>query len=1064
LLLQAVSVSGPFGQPSTGGGRVTSDPAGIDCNDASSCTLNPFSANTKLTLTAHAAPGYTFIGWADHLSRKDSCDELKTITCHVTMDSDKHIRAFFVETAYLFHNLNVSKTEGGFISSNESNEDGDKIACGRTCDLNYSRDSKVTLKATPINSSYRFIGWDGACSGSTDTCIVTIDGDKRVIANFVQDTFTVKVGYSGEGRITSYPNGIDCGNDCSKVFPFGTDVRLDMKLASGYTFTGWEGDACMGDVTPSCEITNVPADAVKSINAVFIKTNTPPRGSIAALDIHITGAGETIGSEYSHHCTGDCILGVTVGDGIALRARAYRGYRFAGWGGACSGTSSSCSVRMDAAKSLTVNFVPDTPSGTFPLQVAYQGEGSITSNPAGINCGTAATACSSVAFTDKTKVTLTAQPAAGYTFSHWEGACLGNRTCEVTMAEAKQVKAVFTQTTSVNFTLTASKTGNGSITGPNSLNCGTACTASYASGQKITLKAQPAAGHRFTGWGGACSGSLDTCDLTIDKATTVSATFVPNPPSTFALQVGYVGDGSITSNPAGINCGKECSKAFPVNTKVTLTAQPAAGYTFSHWEGACTGSGACEVTITAAKKVDAVFTLHTLPPSSVNFALDVSTTGNGKITSQPAGIDCGTSCSANYGAGTAVTLTATPATGHTFSGWSGDCSGTATCTVTMDKAKAVHAAFTAPTAPPPPPPVTPPTPVTPKTFALKVGYVGDGRITSQPAGIDCGASCQATYQEGERITLTATPAPGYHFVDWDGLCPGSTGTCTVTMDSVKFVDAIFAPNATSRFTLNVQGTTGGTVTSSPAGIDCIGQASGICARDFAAGTQVTLTVHPDPGYRFIGWSGACMGGTLTQNTCVVTLDAAQTVRTTFRAHNTNAHSCLNASFSQSENMIVDAYIAYYGRPPEAAGLAWWNTHTAGNFHAAMDAFGHSEEFLRRFGSMSKSNLIDNLYRQMFGRSAESGGLTFYSNRLGSGQQSLASISLDIFYGARNEDAQILENRRKVARHFAIKTRGQAGASPVSDVLLADWLSLVTEDSSTADDVCEMLTTRIDAGP
>jgi hypothetical protein len=69
-------------------------------------------------------------------------------------------------------------------------------------------------------------------------------------------------------------------------------------------------------------------------------------------------------------------------------------------------------------------------------------------------------------------------------------------------------------------------------------------------------------------------------------------------------------------------------------------------------------------------------------------------TGSGTVTSNPSGINCGSTCSASFNYNTSVTVTATPSTGSTFTGWGGVCSGTGTCTVTMDAAKSVTASFT----------------------------------------------------------------------------------------------------------------------------------------------------------------------------------------------------------------------------------------------------------------------------------------------------------------------------------------------------------------------------------
>src|SRR5262249_62233365 len=124
------------------------------------------------------------------------------------------------------------------------------------------------------------------------------------------------------------------------------------------------------------------------------------------------------------------------------------------------------------------------------------------------------------------------------------------------------------------------------------------------------------------------------------------------------------GPGTVTSSPAGINCGSDCSEAYALGTAVTLTAFPAAGGVFTGWSGACAGQGnPCQVTMTADQSVTASFAL--------NFTVSVSRagTGSGAVTSTPAGIDCGTACFASYPRGTSVTLPATPAAGAGFAGW-----------------------------------------------------------------------------------------------------------------------------------------------------------------------------------------------------------------------------------------------------------------------------------------------------------------------------------------------------------------------------------------------------------
>ena len=94
---------------------------------------------------------------------------------------------------------------------------------------------------------------------------------------------------------------------------------------------------------------------------------------------------------------------------------------------------------------------------------------------------------------------------------------------------------------------------------------------------------------------------------------------------------------------------------------------------------------------------------HATAEVSINVAtytLSVTKTGNGGITSTPSGIDCGKTCSADFVNGSTVTLAAHPDPGWTLGGWSGACTGTGSCTVSMDAAKSVNADFL----PPPPTP------------------------------------------------------------------------------------------------------------------------------------------------------------------------------------------------------------------------------------------------------------------------------------------------------------------------------------------------------------------------
>jgi uncharacterized delta-60 repeat protein len=149
-----------------------------------------------------------------------------------------------------------------------------------------------------------------------------------------------------------------------------------------------------------------------------------------------------------------------------------------------------------------------------------------------------------------------------------------------------------------------------------------------------------------------------------------------------------------------------------------------------------------------------------------------SGSGTGTVASSPAGIDCGSTCSSPFAA-IPITLTATPATGSVFSGWSGGgCSGTGTCRVQLSSDEQVTATFTRPR-------------------TLNVTTSGPGSVRSSPPGIDCGATCSHVFADGTSVTLTATPAPGYAFSGWGGNCSG-TGTCSLQMTADRAVTATFS--------------------------------------------------------------------------------------------------------------------------------------------------------------------------------------------------------------------------------------------------------------------------------
>jgi hypothetical protein len=242
------------------------------------------------------------------------------------------------------------------------------------------------------------------------------------------------------------------------------------------------------------------------------------------------------------------------------------------------------------------------------------------------------------------------------------------------------------------------------------------------------------------------------------------------------------------------------------------------------------------------------------------FTLDVTVdgSGTGTVTSTPAGIDCPGACSADFPEDETVTLDAQAEPGDNFTGWSGACTGTGPCQVTMDQAGAVTATFTGPT-----------------SFELDVVVAGSGTgsVTSTPAGIDCPGTCAADFPVDQVVELEAVPDPGNEFTGWGVACAGNPNPCTVTLDQDRQVSAVFDNLPTFQLTVVVGGTGSGAVTSTPAGIDC----PGTCSAEFPDGEKVLLEAVAAPGSSFIGWGGSCTG----TGPCLVSMDEARTVTTAF---------------------------------------------------------------------------------------------------------------------------------------------------------------------------------------
>ena len=397
----------------------------------------------------------------------------------------------------------------------------------------------------------------------------------------------------------------------------------------------------------------------------------------------------------------------------------------------------------------------------------------------------------------------------------------------------------------------------------------------------------------------------------------------------FTLTVAAQGDGYVSSSPSGILCGAACSESYDSGRSITLTATSNEGASFVSWGGDCSGSSStCTFTLDSDKSVTAKFSGQT----STEYALTAykAGTGNGTISSEPFGVGVGMIApydSAKYAAGTRVTLTAAPASGSVFAGWTGDCAekeGVA-CVVEMDAEKSATSRFN-------------PSGVTFHDLKVSLeGPTGSGKVTSTDGGIDCGDRCTDSFEQGKAVKLTAVPSTGFEFAGWSGACTGAALACSVSMSEAKNATASFKAKPASAtppsptpgptpapqpgtppenqafdrpYYLTLQSTpaSAGTVSSSDAKIDC-GTA---CLAPYEAGSRVTLKARASPGFSFKEWTG-CSPKVSNREECTAIIESDKIVTAVFAAPETPFKVTVAKEGTGSGGVTSSDYRVYCGR-------------------------------------------------------------------------------------------------------------------------------------------------------
>jgi len=814
--------------------------------------------------------------------------------------------------------LTVTKsgTGSGIVTSTPSG-----INCGADCIEGYNDGTVVTLTAS-ANAGSIFTGWSGDADCADG--VVTMSAHRTCIASFAIQTRTLNVTQAGtgSGTISSSPAGINCGADCAEDYNYGTVVTLTANPDAGSAFTGWSGDSDCVDGT-------VTMNAAKTCTATFALTYR--------LTINKTGSGTgTVTSSPSGiNCGADCIEDYNTGTVVTLTASPNTGSIFSGWSG--DADCSDGTVTMNMVKNCTATF---DPIYVLNINKIGNGAGAVTSIPAGINCGADCTED----YENGTVVTLTATPDAGFTFSGWGGHpdCSDG---SVTVNTEKTCTATFTDWTletldtsiglySISSRIALDNYGlphiaygyngtifhayyDGSIWHYETVTSGRypSIAVDQSGDVHVSYAADYVNGLNYIKKTGGVWGTLQTLDTS-----------------------GYMGASSIAVDQAGdvhisyyggLNWWSSCSIADVRYIKQTAGVWGAPEVV----DGVCINQESISIAVGSAGQVYISYTTIEIPyyydyiyiaikttsswgiSGLYNFGIDnsiaVGPSGDLHLTyydylngdleyiknptsylnpiqvldssgdvgaSNSIAVDPSGNAHVSYYDGTNGDLKYIKQTAGIWEApQTVDSSGDVGqyTSIAVGSIGDVHISYLDSTngdlkhAERPQ-----------KTLTVIKTGTGSGIVTSSPAGISCGADCSEDYDKGTVVTLTAAPDTGSIFTGWSGDADCSDGT--VTMNADRTCTATFDyDSGYLLLNINKSGSGAGTVTSSPAGIDC----GADCSGDYDKGTVVTLTAAPDTGSIFTGWSGDtdCVDGTVTMDAgknCIAGFDLNQPQLTT----------------------------------------------------------------------------------------------------------------------------------------------------------------------------------------
>jgi hypothetical protein len=472
----------------------------------------------------------------------------------------------------------------------------------------YNKNMVVTLTAEPA-AGYDWISWNGTDNDGANPTTVTMSDDKSIHVTFETRCSLIINNQQVIGSVVSFTEGLVTVNpppsSADGKYPSGTRVTLTVQTNPGYSWVRWTGTE-----NDYANPTTITMDSGKQITLLFAERyELTLNGQTVTSNIIDLGEG-LVTIEPAPGIDGKYALNTTV----TLTANPDSGYIWQSWSGTNDFAANPTTVLMNSDKHISVNWgeafvvTINNQQLTGPT-LTFEG-GTVVASPAPLSNGT---------YAKNTHVTFTAVSAPGYRFGWWIVEInSSSNPINIAINSDKNITVVFIKTYALNISIQPAGGGNVTIqlAGGGTVSSG---NGPYDENTTIALTAAALTGYRFDRWEGDVTGNTTSPTITVTMNANKNITAVFIKLVKLMVTITPEGGGTVSSQLALGGTVSSGNATYDISANVTLTATPAAGYVFDHWEIVGSDnvtSNPVTITMNTDKSVTAVFLLGTTGSST----------------------------------------------------------------------------------------------------------------------------------------------------------------------------------------------------------------------------------------------------------------------------------------------------------------------------------------------------------------------------------------------------------------------------------------------------------------